>query len=107
MQKVPYVSPIVGGRKVEHLHANIEALDVALTEEHIKKIEDASPLKLGFPYELIVRRCLTTRRAGISRVLIDVFSQGTGSAYANGYVMAGHYDKWPVREAIRPATQKQ
>lgn len=53
--------PIVGGRKVEHLHGNIEALDIALTEGHVKEIEDAVPLNaLGFPYTMIVRS-LTTR----------------------------------------------
>ena len=57
MQMVPYVFPLVGGRKVEHLHANIQALDIALTQEHIKRIQKASPLELGFPYEYIVSLC--------------------------------------------------
>ena len=54
MQKMPYVFPIVGGRKVEHLNANLEALDIALTPEHIKKIEGAVPFELGFPNGFIV-----------------------------------------------------
>ena len=54
MQMVPYVFPLVGGRKVEHLHANIQALNIALTEERIKRIQETSPLELGFPYEYIV-----------------------------------------------------
>ena len=54
MQKVPYVFPIVGGRKVEHLHANLQALDVALTQAHVKKIEGAVPFDMGFPYSMIV-----------------------------------------------------
>ncbi len=54
MQKVPYVFPIIGGRKVEHLQANIKALDISLTEEHVKKIEDAVPFTPGFPYNVIV-----------------------------------------------------
>ena len=54
MQKIPYVFPIVGGRKVEHLHANLEALDIALTAEHIRKIEGAVPFDAGFPYNMIV-----------------------------------------------------
>ncbi|KAI0752178.1 Aldo/keto reductase [Fomes fomentarius] len=37
MQKTPYVFPIVGGRTIEHLYQNIQALDVALSDEHIKK----------------------------------------------------------------------
>ena len=38
MQKTPYVFPIVGGRKVEQLHANIEALGIALSPAHIAAI---------------------------------------------------------------------
>lgn len=54
MQKTPYVFPIIGGRKVEHLHANIEALNIALTPEHIKRIEGAVPFELGFPTAFVV-----------------------------------------------------
>jgi len=54
MQKVPYVFPIVGQRKVAHLKDNIEALDkVTLTAEEIKELEDASPLDLGFPHSFL------------------------------------------------------
>ncbi|KAI1431886.1 norsolorinic acid reductase [Xylaria sp. CBS 124048] len=49
MHKTPYVFPIVGGRTVEHLKANIEALNVSLTEEDIREIESAAPFDLGFP----------------------------------------------------------
>lgn len=54
LQKTPYVFPIVGGRKVEHLLANIEALSVVLAPEHIKQIEDAVPFDVGFPISMIV-----------------------------------------------------
>ena len=54
MQKTPYVFPILGGRKVEQLYANFEALDIALTPEHIKKLEAALPFDLGFPSKFIV-----------------------------------------------------
>ncbi|KAI0793000.1 aryl-alcohol dehydrogenase [Irpex lacteus] len=49
MHKSPYAFPIVGGRKVEHLQANIEALDISLSEEQIKAIEDVLPFDVGFP----------------------------------------------------------
>lgn len=55
MQKTPYVFPIVGGRKIEHLYKNIQALDVAVSDEHIKKIESAVPFVKGSPYDLFVR----------------------------------------------------
>ncbi|KAJ7677890.1 aryl-alcohol dehydrogenase [Mycena polygramma] len=53
MHKAPYVFPIVGGRKIEHLMANIEALDITLTQEHIAEIEAALPFDKGFPNNLI------------------------------------------------------
>ncbi|EJD04769.1 arylalcohol dehydrogenase [Fomitiporia mediterranea MF3/22] len=53
MQKTPYVFPIIGGRKVEHLMANIDALKVSLSEEHIKFLESIIPFDPGFPTTMI------------------------------------------------------
>ncbi|KAI0757949.1 Aldo/keto reductase [Fomes fomentarius] len=50
--KAPYVFPIVGGRKVEHLLANVEALKVSLSDAHIKAIEDAKPFVKGYPWDI-------------------------------------------------------
>ncbi|EIW83713.1 arylalcohol dehydrogenase [Coniophora puteana RWD-64-598 SS2] len=50
MQKAPYVFPIIGGRKVEHLEANLEALSIKLKPEHFKELESAVPFEPGFPY---------------------------------------------------------
>ncbi|KAF4620687.1 hypothetical protein D9613_000769 [Agrocybe pediades] len=49
MHKTIYVFPIVGGRKVEHLLANMEALSLSLTEEHIKYLEGVVEFDPGFP----------------------------------------------------------
>lgn len=54
MQKFPYVFPILGGRKVETLHANIEALSIALSKEQIKYLDNIVPLDRGFPYNPFV-----------------------------------------------------
>ncbi|KAI0088545.1 aryl-alcohol dehydrogenase [Irpex rosettiformis] len=64
MHKSPYAFPVVGGRKIEHLHANLEALDINLTDEHIKQIEDALPFEIGFPGGLMEHFC-----GGIWRLL--------------------------------------
>ncbi|KAI0790736.1 aryl-alcohol dehydrogenase [Abortiporus biennis] len=80
MQKTPYVFPIIGGRKVEHLHANIEALDIRLEKEHIEYLESIVPFDKGFPY--------------------NVF--GDGSDYSFAFKTAGHFQKWPAQEPIRP-----
>jgi len=53
LQKAPFVFPLVGGRKVEHLLSNLEALDISLTDEHIQYLESISPLDPGFPSFII------------------------------------------------------
>ncbi len=52
MHKTPYVFPIVGCRKLEHLKGNIEGLSLELSEEDIKEIEGAIPFDYGFPMAL-------------------------------------------------------
>jgi aryl-alcohol dehydrogenase-like predicted oxidoreductase len=47
--KAPNVFPLVGGRKVEHLHDNIQALSIKLTPEQIEYLESVKPMDLGFP----------------------------------------------------------
>ncbi|KAH7911732.1 NADP-dependent oxidoreductase domain-containing protein [Hygrophoropsis aurantiaca] len=53
MAKTPYVFPIIGGRKVEHLHANLEALEFTLTPEQMEFLESVMPFDVGFPNALI------------------------------------------------------
>jgi len=53
MQKTPYVFPIIGGRKVEHLMANIEALEITLSNDQIKYLESVVPFEPGFPNSMI------------------------------------------------------
>lgn len=47
--KTPYVFPIVGGRTIDHLKGNIEALKIRLSQEDIEEIESAVPFDPGFP----------------------------------------------------------
>jgi len=53
MAKVPYVFPIVGGRKVEHLKGNVEALELRLEKSDIQEIEGAIPFDIGFPMTMM------------------------------------------------------
>ncbi|KAK7062847.1 putative aryl-alcohol dehydrogenase aad14 [Paramarasmius palmivorus] len=53
MQKTPFVFPIIGGRKVEQLKDNLEALDITLTPEQIKFLESQVPFDIGFPISMI------------------------------------------------------
>ncbi|KAH9027117.1 aryl-alcohol dehydrogenase [NADP+] [Lactarius pseudohatsudake] len=48
----PYVFPIIGGRKVEQLKDNVTALDISLSAEQIKRIEEATPFDPGFPFAM-------------------------------------------------------
>jgi aryl-alcohol dehydrogenase-like predicted oxidoreductase len=53
MVKAPYIFPIVGSRKVEHLKANIEGLGLRLSEEEILEIEKGYEFDPGFPHTFL------------------------------------------------------
>lgn len=53
MSKAPRVFPLVGGRKVEHLHDNIQALKIKLSDAQIKKLESVTPFEPGFPNNFV------------------------------------------------------
>ncbi|QSZ34208.1 hypothetical protein DSL72_005798 [Monilinia vaccinii-corymbosi] len=53
MRKANYVVPAIGGRKVEHLKGNIEALHLELSDDDIKQIEDANEFDVGFPMNFL------------------------------------------------------
>ncbi|KAH8687321.1 NADP-dependent oxidoreductase domain-containing protein [Tricladium varicosporioides] len=53
MLKAPYIFPIVGGRKIEHLKKNIAALSVNLSNEEIEKIEAAVPFDFSYPHIIL------------------------------------------------------
>ncbi len=46
-------STIIGARTVEQLDQNIASLRVALTPEHITRLDDASKPQLNFPYDFL------------------------------------------------------
>ncbi|TFK39071.1 NADP-dependent oxidoreductase domain-containing protein [Crucibulum laeve] len=53
LHKATYVFPIIGGRKPEHLLANLEALEISLTKDQIKYLESVVPFDAGFPSSMI------------------------------------------------------
>jgi hypothetical protein len=53
MQRAPYVVPVVGGRKVDHLKGNIEALNLELSEEDAREVDEAYGFEPGFPYDFL------------------------------------------------------
>lgn len=54
MQKTPYCFPIIGGRKIENMLANVEALDISLSHAQIAYLESIIPFDPGFPQTMIV-----------------------------------------------------
>jgi diketogulonate reductase-like aldo/keto reductase len=79
MHKAPYVFPIVGGRKVEHLKGNIEALAVELTNEEIDEIDGAEPFDIGFPISFLWEY-------GGQKYNTRMTPQDLGLIRANGYI---------------------
>jgi aryl-alcohol dehydrogenase-like predicted oxidoreductase len=47
--KAPYVFPIIGGRKIEHLKDNIQALSLKLTDAQIEFLDKVKPITPEFP----------------------------------------------------------
>ncbi|KAH9480246.1 Aryl-alcohol dehydrogenase [NADP(+)] [Psilocybe cubensis] len=81
MQKTPYVFPIVGGRKVEHLIQNLEALEISLSDEQINYLESVVPFDPGFPMNFI----------------------GFGMHYIREFTATANFDKVPPVQPIRPS----
>ncbi|KAL3474492.1 NADP-dependent oxidoreductase domain-containing protein [Aspergillus californicus] len=63
MSKAPYVFPLVGGRKIEHLQENIKALDIRLTQAQIDYLESVKPLDVGYPGNHIGQDPMLTGKA--------------------------------------------
>jgi diketogulonate reductase-like aldo/keto reductase len=49
------VIPILGARKLSQLQDNLASFDLALSPDHIKILDDASHIDLGFPQELYAK----------------------------------------------------
>ncbi|MBI9071945.1 MAG: aldo/keto reductase [Melioribacteraceae bacterium] len=54
-QKSKLVVPIIGARTIEQLQDNIGCLEFELSEEQMKKLNDASEIDLGFPTTFLNR----------------------------------------------------
>ncbi|EME39161.1 aldo/keto reductase-like protein [Dothistroma septosporum NZE10] len=95
LQKTPYVFPIVGGRKLEHIQGNVAALQVALSEAEVEEIEAAYPFDAGFPHTFL------------SGTLFDgakpTAAQGPGDVFLTKW--QGDIDWVEAPKAIRPSGQ--
>lgn len=85
LHKAPYVFPIVGGRRLEHLRANIEALRLELGADEIEEIEGAAEFDVGFP--------------------MNLFGAGPEAQWLTGF--AGKFDYVKKPEPIRPRQKEE
>ena len=49
------VIPILGARKLSQLQDNLGSIELALTADQLKRLDEASRIELGFPYEMYAK----------------------------------------------------
>jgi aryl-alcohol dehydrogenase-like predicted oxidoreductase len=53
LQKSPYVFPLIGARKLEHIKGIIPSLEVSLSDDEVEKIESTYEFDHGFPHTFL------------------------------------------------------
>lgn len=56
--------PIVGATKLSQLEDNLKTIDVTLSEDHLKRLDKASAIELGFPGEFFAEEAVRTNSFG-------------------------------------------
>jgi aryl-alcohol dehydrogenase-like predicted oxidoreductase len=54
------VIPLIGARKLSQLKDNLASLDLSLSSDHLKTLDEASRIDLGFPHDLYVKELTST-----------------------------------------------
>jgi len=49
------VIPIIGARKLDQLQDNLASLDMTLSGQQLKTLDEASEIELGFPYSMYAK----------------------------------------------------
>ena len=49
------VIPIIGARKLSQFQDNLASFDVTLSADHLKTLDEASVIELGFPYDMYAK----------------------------------------------------
>jgi aryl-alcohol dehydrogenase-like predicted oxidoreductase len=67
------VIPIIGARKLTQLQDNLASFDLELSAEHLKSLEEASRVELGFPQDLYALKAVGAIRYGgmRDRILVE------------------------------------
>jgi aryl-alcohol dehydrogenase-like predicted oxidoreductase len=58
------VIPIIGARKLSQLKDNLASFDLTLSANHLKALEEASRIELGFPHDLCAKEMVRAIRYG-------------------------------------------
>jgi aryl-alcohol dehydrogenase-like predicted oxidoreductase len=54
------VIPIIGARKLSQLQDNLASFDLSLSAEHMKVLDEASQVELGFPHDFFAKEMVRT-----------------------------------------------
>jgi len=54
------VIPIIGARKLSQLQDNLASLDVSLSAEQVRALDEASRVELGFPHDFFAKEMVRT-----------------------------------------------
>lgn len=98
LHKAPYIFPIIGGRKVEHLQANMEALSISLSKEQMVFLDSLQPFDKGYPLNILVSLLLRA----MLLIFIFIYLQGDPSGYPRPVRSIATIDVVPVVSAITP-----
>ncbi len=63
------IVPILGARRLNQIRDNLNSLDVSLPEEHLRQLDEASRIDLGFPHDFL------TGTIGRDRLLGGLYSR--------------------------------
>ena len=62
-RSVPVI-PIIGARKLSQLQDNLASLDLPLSADQLKRLDEASRIELGFPHDLYAKEMVRAIRYG-------------------------------------------
>lgn len=63
--------PIIGPRTRAQLDDNLAATSLALSDNQIRRLDEASAIPLGFPHDMLAAPAYRDRIAGGKRALLD------------------------------------
>ncbi len=69
-RKLPVI-PIIGARRLDQLEANVAIVDLKLSAEELRALDEASQIELGFPHDFLDKPMVKSFTFGGVRDLID------------------------------------